>query len=164
MKKLSKMQQRVNRAFNPTQPRVNFGSFSSSKTVSVTRVNPIDEPSHEDGKDPALKGIEGGNCNRTACQKPRAFFLNSSTRKYYCIECAIDIGCFALRTRQDPMDIYPTFDEDMARYEAWLETQEQKTESPFEGRAVGRKGQIAWAKRERADALMRFHCNAGALA
>lgn len=38
-----------------------------------------------------LKGAEGGNCNRTACQQPGAVWYNESTRLYYCRNCAIDI-------------------------------------------------------------------------
>lgn len=38
-----------------------------------------------------LKGVEGGNCNRTACQQPGAVWYNESTQKYYCRICAITI-------------------------------------------------------------------------
>jgi len=34
------------------------------------------------------KGIKGGNCNRTACQKPGAVWFHLDTRKYYCKACA----------------------------------------------------------------------------
>lgn len=34
------------------------------------------------------KGLWKGACNRTACQKPGALYFNSSTRKYYCFDCA----------------------------------------------------------------------------
>ena len=34
------------------------------------------------------KGVHGGSCNRTACQKPTAFYYNHSTRFYYCEDCA----------------------------------------------------------------------------
>jgi hypothetical protein len=33
------------------------------------------------------KGVEGGNCNRTACQAPGATFYNASTMKWYCPKC-----------------------------------------------------------------------------
>lgn len=49
-------------------------------------------------KDPELKGKEGCNCNRTACQQPGALFFNCGTRAWYCYECAKDINEFALRT------------------------------------------------------------------
>ena len=35
-----------------------------------------------------LKGKQGGNCNRTACQGPNAVYFNHSTRAYYCKKCA----------------------------------------------------------------------------
>jgi len=41
--------------------------------------------------DPKLKGIEGGNCNRTACQEPHAVWFNESTRAWYCLNCAVMI-------------------------------------------------------------------------
>lgn len=162
--KLSKMQQRVNLAVRPP--------VFTSKTTSVRRINPIEirqlvsskdqEVSDAfdvaaDEKKAALKGKKDANCNRTACQKPRAFFLNCGTDKYYCVECAIDIGCFSLSTRQDPMELFPTFDQDMVRYEKYLEANELPTTRYL-------KSQVDWAKRERADALVRYHRNQGALA
>jgi hypothetical protein len=38
--------------------------------------------------DPALKGKQGGNCNRTACQAPGATYYNPYTYAYYCPACA----------------------------------------------------------------------------
>lgn len=35
-----------------------------------------------------VKGIIGGDCNRTSCQAPGAFWFNHSTRAYYCEACA----------------------------------------------------------------------------
>lgn len=43
-------------------------------------------------KDPALKGVKGGNCNRQACQRPNAHWYNSGTNKYYCEDCALLIN------------------------------------------------------------------------
>jgi len=51
-------------------------------------------------KNPALKGIKGGNCNRTACQKPGARYFNKSTLAYYCRECAE-----AINKSQDEDDV-----------------------------------------------------------
>lgn len=43
-------------------------------------------------KDPSLKGIFNGNCNRSMCQKPGATWFNHSTRAYYCHSCAYIIN------------------------------------------------------------------------
>ena len=42
----------------------------------------------------ADKGLKGGSCNRTACQKPlvNGSYWNKSTERYYCAECAIEIN------------------------------------------------------------------------
>lgn len=37
----------------------------------------------------ADKGQEGGSCNRTACQKPKAKYYNSATKKFYCKQCMV---------------------------------------------------------------------------
>jgi len=39
-------------------------------------------------RNPELKGVKGGNCNREACQKPGAVWFNHSTHAYYCPSCA----------------------------------------------------------------------------
>jgi len=54
-------------------------------------------------KNPALKGIKGGNCNRTACQKPGARYFNKSTRAYYCRECAEAINDAARIHDREPL-------------------------------------------------------------
>lgn len=38
------------------------------------------------------KGLKGGSCNRTACQRPGANYYNYSTQKYYCRDCAEDLN------------------------------------------------------------------------
>lgn len=43
------------------------------------------------------KGKLNGACNRTDCQRPGATWFNTSTRAYYCVECALDITNFAKR-------------------------------------------------------------------
>ncbi len=35
------------------------------------------------------KGDKNGSCNRRVCQVPGAIWYNHSTRKYYCVECAL---------------------------------------------------------------------------
>lgn len=37
---------------------------------------------------PELKGVKGGNCNRTACQMPGANWYNPYTYAHYCKGCA----------------------------------------------------------------------------
>jgi hypothetical protein len=51
----------------------------------------------------SLKGVYGGLCNREACQKPGAVFYNSSTRAYYCPECAAKINYWS--RRDDGIDL-----------------------------------------------------------
>lgn len=43
-------------------------------------------------KDPSLKGVKGGNCNRTACQAPDATWYNTGSWAYYCRACANEIN------------------------------------------------------------------------
>lgn len=38
------------------------------------------------------KGLKGGSCNVTRCQKPEAWVYNKSTKAYYCKSCASDIN------------------------------------------------------------------------
>ena len=38
------------------------------------------------------KGEHKGVCNRKACDNPSAVYFNHSTRKYYCLSCAIRIN------------------------------------------------------------------------
>ena len=40
----------------------------------------------------AIKGVHGGNCNMTSCQKPPAMYYNKSTTMYYCKACADEIN------------------------------------------------------------------------
>jgi hypothetical protein len=43
------------------------------------------------------KGLEGQNCNVTACQKPEsAHHYNEAMSKWYCLECAQKIQYWAL--------------------------------------------------------------------
>lgn len=36
-----------------------------------------------------LKGKRNGNCNRTACQAPGAFWWNRGSHSWYCTDCAL---------------------------------------------------------------------------
>jgi hypothetical protein len=53
------------------------------------------------------KGIKGGSCNVTACQRPNsAVYFNKSTKRYYCAECAHHINWPG--GRADTMALYGT--------------------------------------------------------
>ena len=53
-----------------------------------------------------LKGVKGGRCNVTACQRPGAVYFNKSTLKYYCATCAEDINWSG--GRADTLVLYGT--------------------------------------------------------
>lgn len=58
--------------------------FAQFQIIEIKKEEPIiTTPSIEN-----LKGALNGNCNRTACQKPRAVYYNHSTQKHYCPTCA----------------------------------------------------------------------------
>ena len=56
------------------------------------------------------KGMQGGECNRTACHNPDAQWFNRSTRAYYCGECAMKLNhanpVDALRLFNGPLCVY----------------------------------------------------------
>jgi len=76
----------------------------------MSKSNPYNDP-RIDAADPALKGVEGGNCNRTACQGPNAVWYNRSTKKFYCRNCALTIqqeeNNFAARSGQRAFMLFP---------------------------------------------------------
>ena len=51
-----------------------------------------------DGPNKPNKGVEGGACNRTSCQAEPALWHNLGTSRWYCADCAHDIG-------QDPVNL-----------------------------------------------------------
>jgi len=74
-----------------------------------------------DNHDAKLKGIEGGNCNRTACQAPHAIWYNEGTQAYYCKHCAIliqrDANDYAEQCQEEPMILFKgIFDHDDPRH------------------------------------------------
>lgn len=50
----------------------------------------------------ADKGLLGGSCNRTACQAPRATWVNASNHAHYCRACAMEINRWS-RLRDSPL-------------------------------------------------------------
>lgn len=69
--------------------RANRGE-SLAMPSRLWRANPF--PPANENAHPKLKGKQGGNCNRTACQLPNAYYYNTGTGAYYCDSCAYDIG------------------------------------------------------------------------
>ncbi len=60
--------------------------------------------------DPELKGIRGGNCNRTACQQPNAIWYNKGSFAWYCRNCAITIqrsaNDYGIQCQEPPMILF----------------------------------------------------------
>ena len=65
-----------------------------------------------DGPDKANKGKEGGSCNRRRCQASPALYYNHGSFKWYCVDCARDIGLANFHSwRQDfPNAGHPMFE------------------------------------------------------
>ncbi len=109
----------------------------------IVREPAPDIPAHEEvdprERRPEDKGVKDRNCNRTACQRPGAFFFNRGSSAYYCVECAVDIGCFSLQTNDGThMDLFPDWQEDFKRYD-----QEYVSKKPDYARM-----QSEWAQRQ----------------
>lgn len=125
MRQPSKMQRRLRtmRSATAAVTVTPVASWSSSAQPLEEYKDAKTREAYEEEQDAlkaARKGKQGMNCNRTDCQRPGAFFLNNGTSKYYCLDCTIDIGGFALRTSNCPMELYSNFDEDMDNYVAHL--------------------------------------------
>lgn len=60
--------------------------------VKSTNVAEIVNGAEAEKNRAALKGKQNGNCNVTACQRPGATWWNTSTRAYYCANCASEIN------------------------------------------------------------------------
>lgn len=59
------------------------------------------------------KGLQGENCNRTACQMPHmAKYYNTAMDAWYCFQCACTIEAYA---QIDGMSIYPGTVADLVR-------------------------------------------------
>lgn len=54
------------------------------------------------------KGDEGGECNRTTCKCGPAMYFNESTRKFYCVSCALDMQEYE-NGRPEPFCIFKDF-------------------------------------------------------
>lgn len=73
------------------------------------------------------KGLPGGSCNRTSCQRPNAVFKHASNGAYYCWECA---GAINRACMEDPhwkpivydRSLAETVDEDMRDFFELIDT------------------------------------------
>ena len=113
---------------------VRFGKVVDTKTLKKQRRGPylsasLNRQSHE--KPTVLradKGLLGGSCNVTACQRPGAFMYNKSTKAYYCHDCATEINWPG--GRELTMEIYgrpllcePLYpDDEELHVDDWLDT------------------------------------------
>ncbi|MDR9847063.1 hypothetical protein [Herbaspirillum huttiense] len=77
----------------------------------------------------ALKGVMGGNCNVTACQKPGATWWNIGSRAYYCRSCAEAINRDGCRRYGEPDICFPSMEEGEAAKEARYEAQRKAREA-----------------------------------
>jgi hypothetical protein len=61
------------------------------------------------GPDKPNKGKEEGACNRQRCQAEPASFYNHGSFRWYCADCARDIGQDAVNARTWPVDFARMF-------------------------------------------------------
>lgn len=80
-------------SFSVSPPRVNMDAMKMLYGKPTLKSEP----------DPALKGKRGGNCNRTACQKPDAIYWHTGTHAWYCVQCKEEINHL---NRADAMRMY----------------------------------------------------------
>ncbi len=87
-RKMTKREEReiINQTVNEYVGKVFNGMFGAS--MRCHECNQYKPDRCTCNKDPELKGVQGGNCNRTACQQPGATWYNKGTYKYYCAKCA----------------------------------------------------------------------------
>ena len=71
------------------------------------------------------KGLEGGACNRQRCQAEPALYYNHGSHKWYCADCARDIGDDPVNKRDWDLRWRPKLNHDM------FETREQMNNRPF---------------------------------
>lgn len=71
------------------------------------------------------KGIEGGRCNRTACQKTPALWYNHGSLAWYCEECAIWIGQDAFNLRDWEQNFEPKCGHPMFETREMMEKRKQ---------------------------------------
>jgi hypothetical protein len=85
---------RLDRSRGVRQYRVSpFVVHNERATAQVEKpASDYDSRGNYVGPTKADKGLKGGSCNITACQKPGAVWYNHSMDKYYCTKCARDLN------------------------------------------------------------------------
>lgn len=66
------------------------------------------------GPDKPNKGHEGGACNRQRCQAEPALWYNHGSHRWYCADCARDIGQDSFNARAWPFDFTRIFSDGRA--------------------------------------------------
>lgn len=84
------------------------------KKLGLTEIPPFDFARPAPGEEAPGKGLEGLNCNRTACQLPNsAHWQHKDSKAFYCMNCAWDINEYAIRVHN--MDLFPALTAELAR-------------------------------------------------
>jgi hypothetical protein len=84
------------------------------KKLGLTEIPPFEHDRPPDGEDAPGKGVQGLNCNLTACQLPgSAHWQHADNRHFYCMSCAWDINEFAIRV--DGVDLFPALTAELNR-------------------------------------------------
>ena len=74
-----------------------------------------------DGPDKPNKGEEGGACNRQRCQAEPALWHNWGTSRWYCADCAHDIGQDSFNLRDWKANYEPRLGHPMFRTRAMID-------------------------------------------
>lgn len=83
-----------------------------------------------DGPNKPDKAEEGGSCNRTRCQCSPALWLNHANSKWYCRECARDIGMDAFNYRDWKTNYEPKYGHPMFETREMIDAREEAKRPP----------------------------------
>ncbi len=72
------------------------------------------------------KGLEGGACNRQSCQAEPANYYNHGSHKWYCGDCAHDIGQDSFNKRDWDHSWRPRLGHDMFETREQMDARENK--------------------------------------
>lgn len=114
------------------------------------------EANEAKAKTNAQKGKRGGDCNRTQCQRPHAWWYNKTMQAYYCGDCAgaINESCLT----RDHIESFPNkiyVNPPMAAIDEFVEGGFQVLVTTADG--TGTAYQLTNTKEEADDALREFY-------